>query len=239
MKIDITMISTIRPEIVRRTLQSLVKYLKNPDGFKLIIDIAPVGEMDKTQDDIAKIAGSCFEEIIARTNLISYQAEALIWTWQQAGGEFILNWEDDWEVMQNINISQLISVFNEYPKLAAINFDREGKHILTYQGYKGQFFPIPGKDIYQRKTGYSLGGPPAIIRKEYIKEALNYISPVECLDITSQKAEVRKFLDTWDHATIARSNSAYVKDIGHQWKKEHGIKRIKDSKVGVQWVKIN
>jgi len=236
--IDITMTAALRPEIVERTLKSISDHIIFNGILRLIIDIAPVGDNKYNQLDILNIAPKYFSNINIRTRDISYQAEALIWAWRNAESEFILNWEDDWELLEDIYFDKLIEYFNYYRKLAAINFDRQEKSILNYPGYKDKF-ELLNKNLYQRKMGYSLGGPPALIRGEFIKQALKYVNPFEYFDITSRKPEVQSFLNEWDHATLIHYDGPYVKDLGKEWRKKHGLKMVKDTSIGVQWVKAD
>ena len=83
------------------------------------------------------------------------------------------------------------------------------------------------------------GGPPAVIRREYLRQVLPYIQDTEALDVTCRRPECQAFLADWEFGVLtdARGNIGLVKDIGKEWRRERGLKMNKNTPRGVQWMK--
>ena len=127
--IDITTISTIRPGIIETTFASLKKNLCIGDQeFRLILDIAPIGEKNKTRADVEAVAKHYFDWRVVRVIDESLQAEAQIWVWSVANSDYIVQWEDDWELLRKVCFKDVVLAFVD-PAVAMVFFDREGKSV--------------------------------------------------------------------------------------------------------------
>lgn len=236
--IDITMTGALRKEILEQTLVSILNFVKYDGRFRLIIDVAPVGDNNQTQQEVVDIAEEYFDNIIYRAIDPSYQSEAVKWTWKMSDSKYILQWEDDWVAVKKIDLNKIIEYFNEIKNLGVISFDRVEKPVKTYSGYQGRYKEISNK-FFIRTKGKSLGGPPALMKRYYVRQALEYILPNESLDITTNTSIVQDFLSGWTHGWYLGEDGegCQVKDIGKEWLKSKGLKRNKRTKVGVLWQK--
>ena len=240
MKIDIAMTAALRPQIVRRTLSSLQDNLTFMNESKLVVDIAPVGDTRRSQADILEVVRQYFpDRYNARMQRESLQADALKWTWQHVTTEFFWQWEDDWELtcpISETEVKLMVDFMNNNPNLGLILLDRCEKPVYLKAGYMDQFRYIHS-GMWNREEAKSLGGPPALIRKEYADQVCSIVDGAVCLDILSSEPEAQSVLDKWDIYLYGKNPDGLVRDIGKPWVAEMGLKRIKRSDKGVQWVK--
>jgi hypothetical protein len=241
--IDIVMTAAIRPEIVKRTLLSIRDNI-DYRPLRLIVDIAPVGDPDNTQEKTLEMIQSICNKysaiiVIPRMLVISYQAEALRWTWKEALSDYVFQWEDDWVLRRPVKMNNLISIMEKHPKLGMLYLDRHRKSVLDYPGYRG-VFKRHNKRLYIRKKGKSLGGPPALLRKTYMQDVIPLIQDKVCLDTMSHMPATKLLLSSWDLAVYMGESGKgnLVDDIGKEWRKKKKLKMVKKTNQGVQWQKI-
>lgn len=237
MKIDITMTAALRPKILERTLASICSNLIWPDGFCLIVDIAPVGDRKYTQDGVAGIVHSYFADHKIRMLPESKQADALKWTWENVDSPYALQWEDDWVLRSRIELSSLIHFMNQDTSIGVIAFDRYRKSVLNYPGYEGKFRYIHS-GMWERVKEKSLGGPPALMRKKYMAEVLTIVDGDICLDVLSNMKSSRALMKKWGVYVYTATSGALVEDIGKEWRAKRGLKMVKDTPRGVTWLPI-
>ena len=235
-QIDICMTAALRPEILERTLGSIKKNMQWGGGFQLVVDIAPVGEKQYSQAHIASICRKHFSKTHIRALTDSRQAEALMWTWGHAESPFILQWEDDWELDAPIDLEQMINCMPI--DMGILCFDRINKSVLNYPGYKGQVHPTDD-NVFLRVNSKSLGGPPSVMRIEYVRQALKIIDGTRCLDLMSHDADVMALLKKWKIGIYvgADGRGNLVRDLGKDWKKQNGVVMKKNTPRGVAWLK--
>ena len=235
--IDITTISTIRPSIIEKTFQSVKEnFCIAGHNFRLILDVAPIGENGYTRADVVEVGERYFDHRVVRLVKSSPQAEAQKWVWSVSTSDYVLQWEDDWELLRRICFRELVLNFVD-PTLAMVFFDREGKSVKDYKGYKGMFKQLDD-NLYERTEYFNFGGPPALISQKFLQQALPYMRNNECLDVTCERADVQGFLKGWKFYVSTHPDGPVVRDIGKPWMKKHGFKKDKRSAVGFRWLKV-
>ena len=234
-KIDITTISTIRPKIIKQTFQSLKEHMCSGLDFRLIMDIAPVGANNgDTREDVMRVAHDFFPYHVFRTIKVSRQAEAQKWVWRTAASPYVIQWEDDWQLLRRVCVNSVCSIFAD-PLVAMVFFDREGKSVKDYKGYKGMFKQVD-ENLYQRTKYLNFGGPPAIVNREFISRSMPYLRDDECFDVTCERPDAQWFLRGWKFYVLTHPDGPYVRDLGKAWLKANGLKRKKRSSIGMQWI---
>lgn len=235
MRIDIAMTAALRPDVIRRTLQSLKNNITGAE-LNLIVDIAPVGDKRFTQENVVDVIKEYFPDAGIRVCSVSLQAEALKWTWDMVGTPYFLQWEDDWLLEAHLDLTPVIGFMNGWTDSGLVLFDRSDKSVLNHPGYKGKFRYIYD-GFWERTEEKSLGGPPALVRKAYADEVCDIIDDKTCLDILTHEQKAQEILNRWRVCHYALPSGGFVHDIGKPWMKEHGLKRIKRTDKGVLWVK--
>jgi hypothetical protein len=238
--IDITTISTLRPDVLWSALISVRDNLRWAPGFRLILDVAPVPACSECcQTDVVGAALRIFPNLISRTNTVSLQAEAQKWVWGRAESEFVVQWEDDWVLLIPVDLARVLMFFEDRPRLAMLFFDRREKPVEYHPGYQGMFEEVePG--FFLRTTAKNFGGPPAVIRRSYLRMALEFMNDNEALDLTCRRPECQAFLEQWEFGVLTdpAGRAGLVEDIGKRWRAVRGLRMRKDTPLGVQWEKV-
>lgn len=114
MHLTFTCTAMPRPDIMRRTLESLRANLGGCAFHEstLIVNIDPMVDaaFDEERQQCMRIAESIFGSVIGYQPSTPNFALALRWVWLRANDEFIVHWEDDWELCAQINVGELIEL---------------------------------------------------------------------------------------------------------------------------------
>ena len=243
MDIDICMTAALRPDIIKSTLCSLENNLDMAaHSVRLIVDIAKVGDLHFSQQGVLAVIYETVPswDVLPRTlPECSIQAEALRWTWQTSTSPFILQWEDDWTLEKKVSLSAMIECFFAFPKLGILGLDRIGKSVLGNTRYSKGTFAQVDVCAFQRNKSKSLGGPPAMMCRNYINAVIPLLDGVTCLDVLSAAPKAQKILSNWGVFifTGLDNKGGLVKDIGKQWRSDRGLKMVKNTDRGVTWTK--
>jgi len=135
--IDVTMPCTIRPDIIKQTLESFRKFVNcSSHNFQFIvnIDLAPKDEPNMLEkkaymiEDLVKNFGDVKK---MRIGYYPNFAIACKWLWQNTTSEYIFHLEDDWEFLKPIHLNSVIEQMinkecleTRFPKVNAPKFDR-------------------------------------------------------------------------------------------------------------------
>lgn len=242
--IDVVMTAAVRPDIVRRTLESLLNNVQTSHEFCLVVDIAPVGEIDQyTQYDVEQVIKKYFPKAIIKISDDSPQTVALYWTWLCSTSEWVLQLEDDWVFDRPFNLDIMIEYARKFrgKRINQIYIDRHNKSVLNYPPYQGLFSRCHDDDrFWVRNIGKSFGGPPALLNQKYMIEVCQEFlgwTTYECLDVMCRRNDCVAFLKTWDTLVYTGDDGFghLAIDIGKKWKEQHGIKMVKRTERGVQW----
>ncbi len=171
MKLDVCIIATVRPEVLRMTLQSFTKNLLNQFDCRAIINVDPAGETENhTQMDVVDLCREYFSEVKYRTPESPSFAGAVKWAWQQVETDLFFHLEDDWIITEKVG-AEILNNFDD----AAVVWVSAG-----YRKYKNTHyikrkiadgvFSCHSKNMMQSTTFY-LG--PSFMRNSYFKAMAN------------------------------------------------------------------
>jgi len=205
--IDITMTSTIRPEILKRTLESFCQNMFiDKNKYRLIINIDPIGE-DIKPKFILKTAQEYFDNIVYRYPSEPGFTKAIIWTWSQVKSDYVFNLQDDFKLLRPINIDYMIEVLENNPKLASLRLNKNETPINN------------GDTEFTICPRISLN--PILFKYEFIKGVTPLMTPDENPEKQlrhSLKSERGRFIRKWEHGIyIKESRDRIVEDIGRKW----------------------
>lgn len=217
--IDITMTATIRPEILKTTLESFCQNMfTDRSKYRLIINIDPIGE-DTKPKYILYTAQKYFDNIVHRYSTESNFTKAMIWSWSQVQSDYVFNLQDDWRLLRPINIDDMIEILNTNPKLASLRLNKNETPINN------------GDTDFTICPRISLN--PILFKSEFIKGVVPLMSSSENPEKQlrpSLKSERGRFIREWEHGIyIKESRDRIVDDIGRKWmnktiyKKEAGF----------------
>lgn len=131
---DFTTTATARPDIVERTYSSFNKHLKGIDlkQCRLFVNVDPVPRGVK-QKLVTKVGLKYFKEVIPNYPKKANYTAAYNWLWSMAESKYIFNLEDDWELRADVNMKELVSYFDNHPKL----------YIVALRAYKYRYLSCP------------------------------------------------------------------------------------------------
>jgi hypothetical protein len=244
MTLDITTTAIIRPDILDKTLTSFRKNLLYGDDYRIILNVDPVGYA-VSPNEVLYVYKNHFpnSEIIHNFPETPNFPKAFKWVWSQVKSEYSFHLEDDWLLLNPIDINEMLKVFPLFPTLAQLRFMvGKIKSRVVYEACKwnGNFYHIlPG---HERAHGF--GGQPGLLRGSYVRQMAKYLNETEDpekqlknVDFTphvtdyiyglfSSKVEIDKT------GPIERAvPTADIKDIGRQWNKDmnfekHSLKKL-------------
>jgi hypothetical protein len=241
--IDITMTAVRRPEILKRTLHSFYKNLFHPiiDQCRLIINIDPVGE-DIPSYNMDSIVSGYFRRYAINLPMTAHFPTAFCWTWNKATAPWVFHLEDDWELLEFIDIGALIHVMKKHRNLASLRLpffnstSDEMKNWNLHFPWNGEYFECP--DNLKQAAGFA--GHPSLLRGEFVRNC----APLLRLDLNPEKQfhegnpdllmEVMK----WDYGVWGRPNHPrMIKDIGIEWKTTNKFIKKGNKAFFVEWEK--
>ena len=117
MHLTFTCTAMPRPETLRRSLDSLRDKLGGCSFHQstLLINIDPMTDagFDEEREHCVRIAESNFAKVISNRPNTPNFALAVRWLWLEAMDEFIVHWEDDWELRSRVDVGDLITLMQQ------------------------------------------------------------------------------------------------------------------------------
>jgi hypothetical protein len=208
---DITMTATVRPNIVAQTLDSFCKNLfKDTSNFRLIINIDPVGERDKTQVDVLNVAKNFFTHVVYNFPLKPSFPKAVMWCWHQVNPDtdFFFHLEDDWIILREARIDHMVKIMKKHPHLAALRLNKFSSHPTAKDNERCYF--------YDAKLSLN----PSLMRVSFVKGVLPLMTEKENPEKQLRKGPTERgqFVAKWNFGVyLGSGSSALVQDIGRPW----------------------
>ena len=231
-KIDITMPTTLRPEILERTLDSFCKNLFiERDRYRFIFNIDPVGE-DCEPAAILNLAKQYFSNIKYRIAEKPLFPAAVIWCWNQVEADFIFHMNEDWELTRPINIDHMISLLNKHQNLACLRLNKmdinaNPDNIVVFGGCK--YIPNPDGFLLASRRDNQFGTNPELIRGTFVKTARRLFKPYQNTEKQFRRGHPEMFKQVvmkWDYALYAKpGDSVLIRDIGKEWMKNNKFQK--------------
>lgn len=208
-KLDLVIISTIRPEILGITLSSFKPKLLDEFEVRVIINVDPVGDPRHSQQDIVRLCGEYFDHVISRTPSTPSFSTAVQWCWGQVESEIFLHLEDDWCLRRNVNSLRVMQLFDDVNVVSVrLNLSNNVK------------FRNDDNHVYCERLSLN----PSFLRTSYIKELLT--------DFDTGKDPEKQFIGKVTTQSFpspvflifgGKSDDALVIDTGKKWRKSFGL----------------
>ncbi len=226
--VDITITATRRPEILHRTLDSFYELMLRPVAARcrVFMNIDPVGD-DVDRIDIINLVRAYFNTCVSRLPITPSFGAAFQWCWQQTAAPWILNLEEDWELLQPVDVLEMIRILEDEPDLALLRLPFRKSDAAFQKNWKA-FFPWNGRYFEcpaDRRTEMGFCGHPSLIRIGFVKKCARFIDERQNPEKQFHHGH-RALIETvqdYRYGVWGRPNDApYVRDIGRQWMVEHG-----------------
>lgn len=252
-KIDITMTACLRPEIVKKTLQTFSKYLFNdPDfDYRLIINIDETGSNedcdyhDLIAEEIIQICKQSFSLINynLRWENMSNFPKAFKWVWDQVDADYVFHLEDDWELLRHVNLKKMIGLMEKYRllkilRLSAFHAGQDNmKNWNRFYPWNGEFYECPKNLI----GGMAFSGHPSLIKSDwiyYVRKYLNGISNPE-KQIKWRDRNIGPYIQNFRYGVFSEQNiGPTIVDLGRKWMIKTGWRKKGNKARFTKWIKI-
>lgn len=236
MKFDLVVIATLRPELLKVTLESFTKNLfgeeLNDANLIINIDIIGCNKVDEGKKFIevqSIIEQYDFREILVHANEEPDFAKAWFWAMNHTTNDLIFYLEEDWQLLQKINFQNMTKLFQDDPKLAHMRLSQfparetTSKNWNKFMVWNGKYFEPKIED----KGAIGFCNHPAFNRRSFINRCLNVMD----WELNPEKQiKSRRYLHPMNGIIMDHNFGAYIRpmqppqieDIGRLWMKNHG-----------------
>ena len=231
--LDVVIVSTVRPDILKITLNSFTNKMLHNFKVRAIINVDPVGEVDRySQLDMVKICEQYFDVVVSNRPAEASFSAAVQWCWSQVETDIFFHLEDDWLLTKEIETQDMLTLFED-DNVVSIIFNKRGKPrpgtTAAYNFPKANHSALTNK--YIRRFELSLN--PGFFRTRYIRELLTSFDVSQ--DPERQFAE-KKNVTSYSPPVFLRyvSKRRLVIDTGTKWKKARDFSKS-GNRPGVTW----
>jgi hypothetical protein len=243
--IDITMTAVRRPDILKRTLNSFFRNIFAPiiDRCRLVVNIDPIGD-DIASHELCKIFSAYFKHYMVNMPMESSFPRAFRWTWTRSDAPWVFHLEDDWELMESIDIKFMIEMMEKFPQLASLRLPFFHSATTTMKNWNlffpwnGFYFECPPN---LRKTA-GFAGHPSLIRGEYVKRC----APLIDIKLNPEKQfhggnePLLNEVMRWEYGVWGKPNSQrMIKDIGIEWRNANRFQKKGSKAFFTEWEKTS
>jgi hypothetical protein len=239
--IDITMTACNRPEILEKTLSSFFRNFIGlvEQDLRLIINIDPVG-IDSPAHACIEICRKYFNNLTINMPEKPSFPKAFQWVWQQVEAPLVLHLEDDWEMVQETSLKDMLDLLEKYEALLILRIAAFKSTIDTMKNWNkfypwnGKFFECPLNEV----GGLGFCGHPSLIKKKFISYVAPRLDPNRNPEkqIKGKNGEIGKFLLKYQYGVYAQQNSpAAIRDIGRRWMIDNGFKKAGSKSFFTEW----
>ena len=254
-RLDITTTATLRPAILGHTYATFTQRLFRPEiaDYRCVLNVDPIGE-ELSPEIVINVARQFFPDTTAHVAEIPNFASALKWCWSNTQAEYVFNLEDDWEMLKDVDLSDMLAIMDENPTLAHLRLSMFPAKLLPedsvkgsglclrqwnrYIPWNGRFFEVPPDKIGQ--LGYS--GHPSLMRGEFVRKMAKYLWAGWCPEKTLKgsfpwiHAEMLKWRFGAYHEYLYNSPKT-IRDHGRVWREQHDFYKTRQHKF-LTWERI-
>ena len=230
-KIDITMTSVLRTGILDETLRTISeKVCKDRDGFRLIINVDPVGEAIKPMK-VIKVARKYFDDVVYNITKKPSFPKAVKWIWSQVTAPYVFHWEDDVNILREIDVDHMIKILKDNKDLSSLRLykGRTPKSRRGFNTFSCRWIYNPEGFYVANDWKKQFGLNPILIKSEFVKEAVTRM--VEDINPEKQFRYSQKFMrpliQKWKYGMYARPGETRLIDgrKGEKWKQKIGLNK--------------
>lgn len=242
--LDITITATQRHEILRKTLESFKKNLFKDHPIRSInINIDPVGP-DSDYFRCLDVCKKVFPDVY-----LNYRApekpnfsEGFKWVWNEARSNFVFHLEDDWELLRNINLSDMMDMLNRHDDLALLRLpqfkstEKTMKNWNLFYPWNGVYFECPKNLIMT--AGFC--GHPSLIKGEFVQNTAPFIDTAKNPEKQFHHGPpmIMEEVVKWKFGVYGQPNMPNaIADLGRKWSVETGWQKKGPKAWFLEWEK--
>jgi len=240
-KVDITMTAVIRPKMLASTLRTIHKnVIKKQKGFRLIINVDPIGE-DIDPMKVVKTAKKFFDEVKYNIAKEPSFPKAVKWVWSQVEAPYAFHWEDDINILRPIDIDDMISIHEKYPKLSSLRlYKHSTPRVKVIHTFSCKWIYQPEGFYLAKDWKKQFGLNPILIKKAFIDGALkcmvDNINPEKQFRFSQNY--MREHIKNWQYGLYTKQGDLRMIDgrKGQEWKNKLKLGKPK-GETFVKWEK--
>ena len=241
--IDLTITATKRHEILRKTLESFKKNLIKDAFVRILINVDPVGP-DENHFDCIDVCLKTFlhMEVKYRAPEKPNFAEGFKWVWNEVRANFVLHLEDDWELLREIDLKDMIDMLNRHKNLALLRLpqfkstEHSMKNWNLFFPYNGEYFECP-KEL---TIAAGFCGHPSLIKGEFVQAIAPYIDTTKNPEKQFHRGpiEIMQEVAKWKYGVYSQPNMPNaIADLGRRWSVETGWQKKGPKAWFMEWEK--
>lgn len=254
MIINITMTAICRPELHERVLKSFCEKMfypaleKDPSlTFDIHINLDPIGTGTKQDTNDLLIQAFRHDFIDLYESETANFGRSFNYVWNASthcGADFTFHLEDDWELLQPVDLLNLIKIMQKYPNLQILRLNAFGskstysKNWNKFVYHNGIFFEVKPED--RGLLGFT--GHPSLIRQSFVNEVAPKLNPNRNPEKQIKgKNPIFKhlFQDPYIYGVWGeRGKGPIVRDIGRQWMIKNGYRKKGSKAWFTEYIKV-
>jgi hypothetical protein len=226
---------------LKRTLHSFYKncFSHVIEQCRLIINVDPIGEDVDTHEMLEVVSGYFKNFQINFPGTASFPV-AFQWCWDKVTAPWVLNLEDDWELLSPVDIEDLVLMMELYPQLASLRIpffpstETSMKNWNLHFPWNGNYFECP--DDLRKTAGFA--GHPSLLRGKFVQNC----APLLLLNSNPEKqfhggnGPLLDEVMRWQYGVWGRPNGArMLADIGAEWKVKNKFQKAGSKAFFINW----
>lgn len=232
-RIDIIRTSASRPDLLERTTESLIKNIKYSGELRFILHEDVICK--KRSNKCLEYAKDTCYEIVKMDNPPVGQGNSLDWLLKQTDTEFVLNWEDDFELVRELNLDKVVDLMNHGCNINQICFNKRATMAEKPDFKKKQIWIA--NDVLTTNPHWAL--IPALWRMSYIMPKWFPFKQGHHWDLNNRlKGQENNHCANW---VIENTGTYYMGGIGEEAYSKHlGFERsLRQMEEQKKWEKSN
>ena len=237
---DITMTATLRPELIKRTIESFHKNLFGYwlDFARIYVNIDNTGCDDEREKlvkykEIKAFLKSFFDPSRLTINYKEpHFPSAWFWCVNHTTSKLVFHLEEDWELNYKLDFEKMYKAFDKHPDLKHLRlslFRSDDKAIKMWQKHfalwNGDFFRIEEKSVIP--VGWC--GHPSLNDGEWLRAVSAKMNPARNPEKQFHYGPspfLSYFVVGNDYGLFQPQNAKpALREIGRAWMKDHGYKK--------------
>jgi len=227
MKMDLTIVSGARPELLSNTLHSLSKY------------IVPTFDMGDVFANVDQFGGGQAEALECKQIIEHYFPNAKIFMpqvndftvavktlWQLPTSKYFLHIEDDWEFLANINPREVEALFKGNVSQVTIDNSDKNRPIL-WRVHRKSIFTLWRLSIPDLRRPIFTTSPSFVDSSfgRQVAEKMKLEFDPEKQLYSDANQELSAFTKSFRNVFLFPRNGYYIRDTGRSWRTNRGIKK--------------
>jgi len=211
----------------------------DPSALRLVVNIDPIGT-DKDSFAVYEVCKQYFKTVVANFPKEPNFPKAFKWCWENTVNEYVFHLEDDWELLLDLDVRDMIALMRDFPNLAYLRLPRWRTDAEACKNW-GHWFPWNGRyfqcPVHERSyLGFS--GHPSLILGEFVQRTTPLLLEGNPEKQFHYNASIVDIVKGYDFGVYGKPNQPpAILEIGEKWRLLHGFNKGKNKAFFTRWEK--